>query len=50
MFPGHIDTTGLTLNDSTVDPSLSQIKGHLLAWIRIRRPPAIFATWTILSA
>ena len=32
VFPDHIDTTGLTLNDSTVDPSLSQIKGHLLAW------------------
>ena len=32
VFPDHIDTSGLTLNDPTMDPSLSQINGHLLAW------------------
>jgi len=31
VYPG-IDTSGLTINDPTIDPQLSQIYSHLLAW------------------
>jgi uncharacterized protein YhjY with autotransporter beta-barrel domain len=30
--PGMIDTSGLTISDPTIDPQLSQIYSHLLAW------------------
>jgi uncharacterized protein YhjY with autotransporter beta-barrel domain len=30
--PGSIDTSGLTVSDPSIDPALSQVHSHLLAW------------------
>jgi uncharacterized protein with beta-barrel porin domain len=30
--PGSIDTSGLTISDPSIDPALSQVYSHLLAW------------------
>jgi uncharacterized protein YhjY with autotransporter beta-barrel domain len=30
--PSRIDFSGLTVNDPTMDPTLAQVKSHLLAW------------------
>ena len=41
VYPDKIDSSGLTLNDPTLDPTLSQINSRLLAWSPPRAPSGL---------